>query len=422
MVPVVLHPCSSPCLATGFFLTSMTFHPLSDLFPLMPEPELRALADDIKTNGLKYPICLYEGKILDGRNRYRACQLAKIKPEFQDYKGSEPLAHVVSLNLARRHLNESQRAMVAARLANLPAHRPRKEKSANLPTLSVSQPEAAQLLNVSERSLRTAKSLMESEPELAKQVELGELPVSKALKQARKKKQRAKQRAALRTISKGDILWTMTKAQDVVPCAAVITDPPYGILDEPWEPEQIKEFTCEWLKRWDGCKADSFCIFWSQRHLWSGRLWLDDALFGYEFQQLLIWHYPNNKSPQSRKGFKHTWEPIFFYRRIGSSRQVGLGGTEWGDGLNDFDCHVAAVPQSNFNGAEMKQHPAQKPVSVFRWLINAVTQPGELVCDPFAGSGTSGIAAVQLKRRYHGIETDDKFLKLAKERIALYGK
>lgn len=56
----------------------------------------------------------------------------------------------------RRHLNESQRAMVAAKLATMPAHRP--DKSANLPTY-VSQPDAARLLNVSDRSLRTAASV-----------------------------------------------------------------------------------------------------------------------------------------------------------------------------------------------------------------------------------------------------------------------
>ena len=70
----------------------------------------------------------------------------------------------------------------------------------------------------------------------------------------------------------------------------------------------------------------------------------------------------------------------------------------------------------------MKQHPAQKPVSVFEWLINTVTKPGEIICDPFCGSGTSGIAATRLKRIYWGIETDAEYREMAGGRIATYGE
>lgn len=215
--------------------------------------------------------------------------------------------------------------------------------------------------------------------------------------------------------------WTVTDEQDVRECSAVITDPPYGILDESWEPEELEDFTREWADRWNGCGADSFLIFWSQRHLWDGRKWFDEELENYTFQQLLVWHYPNNKSPQNRDGFKQTWEPCFFYRRKESTRQIKLGQGQWGEGLNDFDCHVAAVPQSNFNDDNEKVHPAQKPVSVFRWLVNATTAPGECVCDPFCGSGASGIAARQLGRTYYGIEISKEYREVASKRIAKYG-
>jgi len=163
-------------------------------------------------------------------------------------------------------------------------------------------------------------------------------------------------------------------------------------------------------------------IFWSQAHLWNGRTWFDESLDGYSFQQLLIWHYANNKSPQSRQGFKRTWEPVFLYRQDGCEREIKVGGGEWGKGLTDFDCHVAAVPQTNFNDENTKQHPAQKPVSVMKWLVNALTDPGHLVCDPFCGSGTTGIATMQLGRRFHGIEISEEFIGMAKGRIAKYGR
>jgi len=215
--------------------------------------------------------------------------------------------------------------------------------------------------------------------------------------------------------------WTVTKKQDVVQCAAIITDPPYGILAEEWEPDDLESMTRDWLARWNECGADLILSFFSQRYMWDAKTWFDDCLVGYEFQQLLVWHYPNNKSPQSRKGFKQTWEPVFFYRKKGSDREIVVGGTEWGAGLNDFDCHVAAVPQSNFNDADRKVHPAQKPVSVMRWLVNAATLPGDMIVDPFCGSGTTGIASRQMGRRFHGIETDAGMAKTARRRIKAYG-
>src|SRR4029077_1311698 len=81
--------------------------------------EFDELVADVKTNGLHEPIVVFEEKILDGRNRYRACQAAGVEPTYTTYQGDDPLALVISLNLKRRHLNESQRAMVAARLATL---------------------------------------------------------------------------------------------------------------------------------------------------------------------------------------------------------------------------------------------------------------------------------------------------------------
>src|SRR5262245_36424859 len=88
-------------------------HELAAIFPLITEAELGALAEDIKAYGLREPITLYEGKILDGRNRARACQLAKIKPRYREFKGNSPLAFVISENLHRRHLTASQRACCA---------------------------------------------------------------------------------------------------------------------------------------------------------------------------------------------------------------------------------------------------------------------------------------------------------------------
>src|SRR5262245_62039527 len=94
-------------------------HPAANLFPMLPDDELRALAEDIRANGLQQPVVMFGAQLLDGRNRWRACEIAGVEPRLRDWNGDDPIAYVVSLNLKRRHLDESQRAMVAGRVANL---------------------------------------------------------------------------------------------------------------------------------------------------------------------------------------------------------------------------------------------------------------------------------------------------------------
>ena len=95
----------------------MESHEYADLFPMLGEAELSELADSIKSNGLREPVVLLGGKVLDGRNRLRACGIAGVEPRFAELPdGQDPLQFVLDHNLHRRHLNESQRAMVGERL------------------------------------------------------------------------------------------------------------------------------------------------------------------------------------------------------------------------------------------------------------------------------------------------------------------
>jgi DNA modification methylase/ParB-like chromosome segregation protein Spo0J len=215
--------------------------------------------------------------------------------------------------------------------------------------------------------------------------------------------------------------WKITADQAVTKGQFLIVDPPYGITDEVWEPINLEKFTRDWASRWSTCGADFIAVFFSQEHMWEGRKWLDESLRGYQFQQTLIWHAPNNLAPKSRECFKQTWEPIFLYRRIGSDRLIHGHGSEWTGELHDLDCHIASVPQSNYGGDDYKQHPTQKPVSVMKWLINALTEPGETVVSLFSGVSPCGIAALQLGRQYHGIEINKDYRRIAEERLAAFG-
>jgi hypothetical protein len=85
---------------------------------------------------------------------------------YETYSGDDPIAYVVSRNLHRRHLDENQRAMVAANIAELTQGRP--EKAAYGPVIPT-QAEAAEMLNVGERSVRRARVVSRSKAVIAKQ-------------------------------------------------------------------------------------------------------------------------------------------------------------------------------------------------------------------------------------------------------------
>lgn len=190
-------------------MSKLQDHALACIFPLLADVELAALADDIEASGLREPIWLYEDKILDGRNRYRACVLKDIDHRVEHYRGKDPLGFVISKNLHRRHLTEAQRAMVAAEIATAQhgGSRPgsgrktqdssgNKNQAANLP-LEKTQGEAAEMLNVSERAVRDAvKVKEEAEPEIVEAVKEGKLPVSTAAKVAKLSKKKQEKIAA----------------------------------------------------------------------------------------------------------------------------------------------------------------------------------------------------------------------------------
>lgn len=94
------------------------FHPIADIFPLLEGEEFKDFSEDIRKNGLLNPIWTYQGQIIDGRNRYRACLKVGVKPQFREWTGTYDsiVDYVVKDNLKRRHLSKSQRSIVASKL------------------------------------------------------------------------------------------------------------------------------------------------------------------------------------------------------------------------------------------------------------------------------------------------------------------
>jgi N6-adenosine-specific RNA methylase IME4 len=149
-------------------------HPLADIFPLVEGADFDELVTDIRAHGVREPIVVHHGLILDGRNRYRGAQAANVPCPMRTYDGDDPLGLVISLNLKRRHLNESQRAMVAAKLATLRSGE--NQYSEGLPI-----GRSSELLNVGERSVARAREVLDHGVlELRQAVERGAVSVSAA--------------------------------------------------------------------------------------------------------------------------------------------------------------------------------------------------------------------------------------------------
>lgn len=174
-------------------------HPLAELIPAMSDQEFAELRDDIAENGLHEPVWLFEGKVLDGRHRARACTELGIKPPTREYEGVEAARFVLSMNVHRRHLTTTQKALIAK--AAMPhfkeAAKERQREHAGtapgqpsntsgIPARSVSasgnlaRDEAAKEVGVSGRTVAQLERVEREDPELYEKVVSGEVSVSAA--------------------------------------------------------------------------------------------------------------------------------------------------------------------------------------------------------------------------------------------------
>jgi len=236
-------------------------HPIADIFPLITGEEFVALKQDIRENGLREAIWLYEGMILDGRNRFRACQEVGVEPAFRAYEGDSPATFAVSLNLHRRHLDKSQAATVGVEL--LP-HLEREAKARQRAAggdrgnqytggkVAVGQkidqaapestaPEtprradraldiAAKLTGTNRQYVADAKKLKEQNPEVFEQVKAGEKTIVQArreLKEERRERQRQENREKIVAAGSTAVLETLQ-----VQFPTILIDPPWDWGDE----------------------------------------------------------------------------------------------------------------------------------------------------------------------------------------------
>ncbi len=131
---------------------------------------------------------------------------------------------------------------------------------------------------------------------------------------------------------------------------------------------------------------------------------------GASWRRAMVWVKPDG-SPQLSGD-----RPAQGYESIAAAWCAG-GGSRWnGGGRRGVFTRPKHDPGVGHGGA-CNAHPTQKPVALMRELIALFTWPGDLVADPFMGSGTTGVAALALGRSFIGIERDPAYFDLACARI-----
>lgn len=158
-------------------------HESAELFPMMDAQEFTKLCESIDRNGQQEPIWTVDGKVIDGRNRLKACDELGIEPMMEErgIEESQVVDVVLALNLDRRHLSASQRAMVASKVSRLRGSSGVGSLDEVQNCTSKTQAEAADELGVSLRSVKSARHVEDhGTPELRESVESGEVSVSVA--------------------------------------------------------------------------------------------------------------------------------------------------------------------------------------------------------------------------------------------------
>lgn len=200
------------------------YHPVSQLFPLLEGDEFDHLKADIAENGLLEAIWLdQDGRIIDGRNRHRACIETHTDPRFRTWTGTGSLVtFVVSLNLHRRHLSYDQRMGIGLQLVPAYAEEANARMLAGTPAATLQQgraaEKAAEQAQVGTRALYEMRAAEKDDPALPEKLIAGQTTV----REVRKERKRNERVERIQEIAQGN-----TELDTTTRYPVIYADPPW---------------------------------------------------------------------------------------------------------------------------------------------------------------------------------------------------
>lgn len=156
---------------------------------------------------------------------------------------------------------------------------------------------------------------------------------------------------------------------------------------------------------------------------------------GFSIINNIIWQKPNPAPNLACRCFTHSTETIIWARKQLTAKKKGKhyfdyqtmkeenGGKQMKDVWTfDEEPEIWNIPTTPRSEKKEGKHPTQKPLKLLERIVTASTKEGDIVLDPFSGSGTTGMACKKLNRKYIGIEIDKDYLEISKNRIIKIGE
>ena len=426
----------------NFSMNQYAIHPICLLFPPLNREELEELAEDIRIKGLLHPIILFEGKILDGRNRYLACSMVGVKPRFVQWDGTgSPLQWIISENLVRRHLTSSQRAVIAHDLLPLLTEEAKerqrlsagrgKKVSKKLLTFSEngqSRMVAARITKTNHTYVQAIKSIDAQAPELLERIRSGILRIPEAImlmklpsnqrKQVlhlcddgqpitaqelrdcvKQVKTEVRQRAATafahssksesnQNILIGDMALIENRLKDDS-VDVFLTDPPYAEVSLYG---RLAQLALAKLKPGGLCLA-----YTGQFHL---PTIMEEMGSHLKYWWMFAIQFGGQHCAIHPRHIQNKWKPILAF-----AKPPVRPAPNW---LSDL---------LEGGGRDKAHHDWGQDESEVEYLIQRLTEPGQLVVDPFCGGGTIPAACKTLGRKWLATERDRNTALVARKRL-----
>lgn len=421
--------------------------PYADLLPPLKTSEREALAADIAIHGVLHPIVIDEdGNILDGHHRYAIDRDAPTRV-VAGLSDDEKKAYTIRANLARRNLSSEQSREVSKRqreiarsLRETDAKRWTQEAVGALLGVARSTVEGwftndevvngkshlpdarVKLPPPSKAEIVRLVSQGQEQRQVAAEYGVCEATVSKIVRKAR---EQAERQAAIESraaglesdsidIRHGDCLKMIESLKDGS-VSLLCTDPPYAVTDNAWDvfgsEDAFWEFMGTWLAAMRPKMADKHTAFVFCDADKSPRLSYLLRDIGYDLLRQVIWYRPAIAKKRSGSlTFLSSYEPFWHC----GTRALAFP-EKWGN--ERFDVQTFSAPQSN-HVEDQSYHPTQKPLPLIERLVELGSEAGELVVDPFCGSGTTAVACAKHRRRCVTSDLNQEYITIAKGRVA----
>jgi site-specific DNA-methyltransferase (adenine-specific) len=180
--------------------------------------------------------------------------------------------------------------------------------------------------------------------------------------------------------------------------------------------EMMHQFNREWLALCQRALSPNGTIWISGTHHVIFSVGFALQQLGYKLLNEITWEKPNPPPNLSCRYFTHSTETILWAARDKKSKhKFNYQSMRREAGDRQMKSVWRSLPPSK-GEKELGSHPTQKPLAPLERIILAATDDGDLVLDPFVGSGTTGVAAAKLRRRFIGIDADQSFVDLTVKR------